>query len=90
MLSSREGRSGQLRGHQGHEKLTSAESSPRVSRREATKEVVKQELGKNYEYFSGNTAFCWGGRLQNTRDRPVNVATAILILVPGGLFFGFS
>ncbi|KAE8835678.1 hypothetical protein HRS9122_07948 [Pyrenophora teres f. teres] len=63
---------------------------PRFSRREATKEAVKRELGKNYQYFSGNTAFCWGGRLQNTRDRPVNVATAILILLPAGLFFGFS
>ncbi|KAE8824978.1 hypothetical protein PTNB85_09742 [Pyrenophora teres f. teres] len=90
MLSSRDGRSAQMRPHQGHEKLTSAESSPRFSRREATKEAVKRELGKNYQYFSGNTAFCWGGRLQNTRDRPVNVATAILILLPAGLFFGFS
>ncbi|KAL1796964.1 hypothetical protein ACET3X_005504 [Alternaria dauci] len=90
MLSSRDGRSAQIRPHQGHEKLTSAESSPRLARKEATKEAVKRELGKNYQYFSGNTAFCWGGRLQNTRDRPVNVATAILILLPAGLFFGFS
>ncbi|CAN9288579.1 unnamed protein product [Alternaria alternata] len=90
MLSSRDGRSAQMRPHQGHEKLTSAESSPRLARKEATKEAVKRELGKNYQYFSGNTAFCWGGRLQNTRDRPVNVATAILIILPAGLFFGFS
>ncbi|KAI4936137.1 hypothetical protein J4E85_001465 [Alternaria conjuncta] len=90
MLSSRDGRSAQIRPHQGHEKLTSAESSPRIARKEATKEAVKRELGRNYQYFSGNTAFCWGGRLQNTRDRPVNVATAILIILPAGLFFGFS
>jgi palmitoyltransferase ZDHHC9/14/18 len=90
MLSSRDGRSAQIRPHQGHEKLTSAESSPRLARREATKEAVKRELGKNYQYFSGNTAFCWGGRLQNTRDRPVNVATAVMIILPAGLFFGFS
>jgi palmitoyltransferase ZDHHC9/14/18 len=90
MLSSRDGRSAQIRPHQGHEKLTSAESSPRLARREATKETVKRELGRNYQYFSGNTAFCWGGRLQNTRDRPVNVATAVLIVLPAALFFGFS
>ncbi|EMD90100.1 hypothetical protein COCC4DRAFT_184886 [Bipolaris maydis ATCC 48331] len=90
MISSREGRSNQIRPHQGHEKLTSAEPSPRLARKEATKEAVKRELGKNYQYFSGNTAFCWGGRLQNTRDRPVNVATAILIILPACLFFGFS
>lgn len=90
MLSSRDGRTTQIRPHQGHEKLTSAESSPRLDRKEATKQAVKKELGKNYEYFTGNTAFCWGGRLQNTRDRPVNVATAVLIILPAGLFFGFS
>jgi palmitoyltransferase ZDHHC9/14/18 len=90
MLSSRDGRAAQIRPHQGHEKLTSAESSPRLIRREATKEAVRKELGRNYQYFSGNTTFCWGGRLQNTRDRPVNVATAILIILPAGLFFGFS
>ncbi|KAI4956325.1 hypothetical protein J4E91_000536 [Alternaria rosae] len=61
MLSSRDGRSAQMRPHQGHEKLTSAESSPRIARKEATKEAVKRELGRNYQYFSGNTAFCWGG-----------------------------
>ncbi|KAJ4340123.1 Eukaryotic peptide chain release factor GTP-binding subunit [Didymella glomerata] len=90
MLPSRDGRSGQMRVHQGHEKLTSAESSPRLDRRESTKQAVKRELGKNYQYFSGNTAFCWGGRLQNTRDRPVNIATAVMIILPAALFFGFS
>lgn len=90
MLSSRDGRAAQMRPHQGHEKLNSAESSPRLARREATKEAVKVELGKNHQYFSGNTVFCWGGRMQNTRDRPVNLATAVLIIVPTALFFGFS
>lgn len=90
ILPSREGRSSQMRPQEGHEKLASAESSPRLARKEASKEVVKQELGKNYQYFSGNTVFCWGGRLQNTRDRPVNIATGILVVVPAGLFFGFS
>jgi palmitoyltransferase ZDHHC9/14/18 len=90
LLSSRDGRSAQMRPNQGHEKLASAASSPRLARKEASKDVVRRELGRNHEYFSGNTAFCWGGRLQNTRDRPVNIATAILILLPAGLFFGFS
>lgn len=90
MMPSRDGRSAQMRVHQGHEKLTSAESSPRLDRRESTKQAVKRELGKNYQFFSGNTAFCWGGRLQNTRDRPVNAATAIMIILPAALFFGFS
>ncbi|KAG9205684.1 Eukaryotic peptide chain release factor GTP-binding subunit [Epicoccum nigrum] len=90
MLSSRDGRSAQMRVHQGHEKLTSAESSPRLARRDSTEQAVKTELAKNYQYFSGNTAFCWGGRLQNTRDRPVNIATAIMIVLPAALFFGYS
>jgi hypothetical protein len=90
LLSSRDGRTTQMRPNQGHEKLTSAESSPRLARKEVSKAVVRKELGKNHEYFSGNTAFCWGGRLQNTRDRPVNIATAILIILPAALFFGYS
>ncbi|KAL5117656.1 Eukaryotic peptide chain release factor GTP-binding subunit [Pleosporales sp. CAS-2024a] len=90
LLSSRDGRSTQMRPNQGHEKLTSAESSPRLARKDMTKQIVKKELGKNHEYFSGNTAFCWGGRLQNTRDRPINVATALLIILPACLFFAYS
>ncbi|KAF2703940.1 zf-DHHC-domain-containing protein [Pleomassaria siparia CBS 279.74] len=90
ILPSREGRSSQMRPHQGHEKLASAESSPRMTRKEATKQIVRKELGKNHQYFSGNTVFCWGGRLQNTRDRPVNVVTGLAIVVPASLFFGFS
>lgn len=90
ILPSRDGRSSQMRPQQGHEKLASAESSPRLTRKETAKEVVKKELGKNYQYFSGNTVFCWGGRLQNTRDRPVNIATGILVVAPAALFFAFS
>lgn len=79
-----------MRPQPGHEKLASAESTPRMAKREKSKDAVKKELGKNYEYFAGNTVFCGGGRLQNTRDRPVNVATALMIIVPAALFFGFS
>lgn len=90
ILPSRGGGSSQMRPQPGHEKLASAESTPRMAKRQRSKEVVKKELGKNYEYFAGNTVFWLGGRLQNTRDRPVNVATALMVIVPAGLFFGFS
>ena len=90
ILPSRDGRSSQMRPHQGHEKLASAEPSPHITRKEATKAAVKKELGKNHQYFSGNTVFCWGGRLQNTRDRPVNIITGLAFIVPACLFFGFS
>ena len=46
--------------------------------------------GVNYQHFSGNTVFCWGGRLQNTRDRPINIATSIIVILPSILFFIFS
>ncbi|KAF2805335.1 palmitoyltransferase erf2 [Mytilinidion resinicola] len=88
MLPSRGGGSTQIR--QGHEKLASVESSPRLERKETTKDVVRKELGKNYQYFSGNTVFCWGGRFQNTRDRPVNIATGLMVVIPAALFFAFS
>jgi len=45
---------------------------------------------RNWQYFSGNTVFCWGGRLQNTRDRPISAATATLVILPTVLFFVFS
>lgn len=89
LTGSREGRL-QMRPQTGHEKLASAESSPRMSRKDPITETVKNELGKNHQYFSGNTVFCWGGRLQNTRDRPVNIATGLLIVIPSALFLGFS
>jgi palmitoyltransferase ZDHHC9/14/18 len=89
-LPSRDGRPSQMRPQLGHEKLASAASSPRRNRKEAVKEEVKKQLGKNHQYFSGNTVFCWGGRLQNTRDRPVNIVTGLAIVLPACLFFGFS
>ncbi|EFX03105.1 dhhc zinc finger membrane protein [Grosmannia clavigera kw1407] len=46
--------------------------------------------GKNYQYFEGNTVFCLGGRFENTKSRPFNVATGTLVVVPSILFFVFS
>lgn len=50
----------------------------------------KTRQGKNFEYFEGNTMFWMGGRLQNSRDRPINIASAVVIIVPTVLFFVFS
>jgi palmitoyltransferase ZDHHC9/14/18 len=72
----------------GHEKLPSTASTPNIG--DDQKAAVRKQLGKNYEYFSGNTIFCLGGRLQNTRDRPINLITGFLIVLPIVLFFVFS
>lgn len=95
ILQNREGtrmsrRNSLMRPSEAHEKLASTESSPRMQRKEQTKQLVRRELGKNYEYWTGNTVFCLGGRLQNTRDLPVNVATGTFIILPAALFFAFS
>lgn len=74
----------------GHLQLLSAEASPRLTTMDQQRELVKENLGRNYEYFTGNTKFFWGGRLQNARDRPVVLATALIIIIPAILFFIFS
>ena len=78
------------RSTQGREKLSSVASSPGLTPVEAPKEMSKQQLGSNYQYFTGNTVFCWGGRLQNTRHRPINIATGLFVVIPSVLFFVFS
>ncbi|KAF8851110.1 hypothetical protein BDZ45DRAFT_601943 [Acephala macrosclerotiorum] len=79
------------RSTQGREKLPSAASSPGLTPVEAPKTPPKQQkLGNNHEYFTGNTMFFWGGRLQNTRHRPINIATGLLVVIPSVLFFIFS
>jgi palmitoyltransferase ZDHHC9/14/18 len=72
-----------------HERLSSAESSPRSIEKRPLP-VNNRDKGRNYEYFVGNTIFWGGGRFQNSRDKPVNIATGFLVLVPTGLFFGYS
>ncbi|KAI1325680.1 DHHC palmitoyltransferase-domain-containing protein [Xylariaceae sp. FL0255] len=81
----------------GAEKLSSSASSPQLAStglhipNMKSKESQPKPLGgRNHEYFEGNTVFCVGGRLQNTRSRPINVATGFLFLLPSALFFGFS
>ncbi|KAL9603609.1 MAG: hypothetical protein Q9219_001112 [cf. Caloplaca sp. 3 TL-2023] len=72
-----------------HERLSSSNSSPRSLNPKLTS-MAPEKPGSNYEYFTGNTVFCWGGRLQNTRDRPINIISGLLIVVPSILFFACS
>lgn len=73
----------------GHERLSSAGSSPGPMDVKM-KRPPQGTLGKNWEYFTGNTLFCGGGRFQNSRDKPINIATGFLVVVPAALFFAFS
>ncbi|TQN69375.1 Palmitoyltransferase ERF2 [Colletotrichum shisoi] len=81
----------------GGEKLSSTASTPQLnpvdSSRPADKTNLKKSmpnLGYVFQYFEGNTVFCIGGRFQNTKHRPVNVATGLFIVIPAVLFFVFS
>ncbi|WYZ39372.1 hypothetical protein EsH8_III_001286 [Colletotrichum jinshuiense] len=81
----------------GGEKLSSIASTPQLnpvdSSRPADKNNLKKSrtnLGYVFQYFEGNTVFCMGGRFQNTKHRPVNVATGLFIILPATLFFVFS
>ncbi|KAI9703255.1 MAG: Eukaryotic peptide chain release factor GTP-binding subunit [Candelina mexicana] len=88
LLPSRSGASAN-EGTKGREKLSSASSSPRAG---SSKEhnAKPPDIGRNYQYFSGKTVFCCGGRLQNTRHAPINIATGLLVVIPGVLFFAYS
>lgn len=84
----------------GVEKLSSGTSTPqftpsgpgssKASRARAAAKNRAANLGRNFEYFEGNTVFCLGGRFQNTRSRPINIATGFLVVIPAALFFAFS
>ena len=76
-----------------HQRLSSGAASPQMLNEKSqfrTLSEMKVSTAKNHEFFLGNTIFCWGGRLQNTRDRPVNIATGILVVLPATLFFAYS
>ena len=72
---------------QAHEQLSSSNNSPTFVKKPPE---AAPKAGINYQYFLGNTVFCWGGRLQNARDRPINVASGIIVLLPTLLFFVYS
>ncbi|KAF3768799.1 hypothetical protein M406DRAFT_62847 [Cryphonectria parasitica EP155] len=71
----------QYQGHESHHKRSHKAEAPRP---------VRREISRNWEYFTGNTVFCLGGRFQNTRSRPVNIVTGTLLILPCILFFVFS
>lgn len=72
---------------QGHERLSSSNNSPTFAK---LPEDFKSSDERNYQYYPGNTFFCFRGRWQNTRERPVNIASGILVLVPAILFLIYS
>jgi palmitoyltransferase ZDHHC9/14/18 len=76
------------RSNEGAEKLSSGASTPR--RQHAEHESTGHKVGKVFEYFEGNTRFCFGGRWQNTRQKPINVATGFFVIAPCVLFFVFE
>ncbi|KEY76436.1 DHHC zinc finger membrane protein [Aspergillus fumigatus] len=77
------------RDNRAHERLSSADSSP-GSIQKQHHAPTSANLGKNYEYFTGNTLFFGGGRFQNSRDKPINIATGIFVVLPSALFFAYS
>ncbi|RKF56374.1 Palmitoyltransferase erf2 [Erysiphe neolycopersici] len=76
------------RSNHGREKLSSNASSPGTICRNTHSNP--KNLGRNWEYFTGNTVFCCKGRLQNTRHQPINIATGSFVIVPSILFLTFS
>ena len=73
----------------GQEQLSSTATSPRFTQSKVN-DVSAPKPGINYQYFTGNTVFCFRGRLQNARSMPVNVATGLLVVLPSALFFAYS
>lgn len=83
----------------GAEKLSSEATSPELPpadsqgrQRKGTTQLPKQKQGNGrvHEYFDGNTCFFFGGRWQNSRQRPINIATGIFTVLPCALFFAFE
>lgn len=88
LIPSRNGVSPRSASH-GRQRLGSTPAPPNDADTDTSTQGAPQ-AGINHEYFDGNTVFCWGGRLQNTRDRPINIATAIIVILPSALFFAYS
>lgn len=97
-LLASKGEQGQNRSTDGAEKLSSNASSPNlqaaIRRNNAETETHApkpvQPPGRVYQYFDGNTVFCFGGRWQNSKQQPINIATGIFVLTPCVLFFIFE
>jgi hypothetical protein len=46
-------------------------------------------IEKNYQMFTGDLRFLFGGRMISSRGKPLNLMILLILLVAGGLFFGF-
>ena len=68
----------------------SSDATPPKLEHEGSPMMIETESGRNHEFFPGNTVFCCGGRFQNTRQRPINIATGALVILPAVLFFVYS
>ncbi|KAK2592149.1 Eukaryotic peptide chain release factor GTP-binding subunit [Conoideocrella luteorostrata] len=85
------------RSNDGAEKLSSAASSPRFGRAASNlgpgpvaANSTGKSVGRVHQYFDGNTVFCLGGRWQNTKHTPINIATGLFVAIPCALFYGFE
>lgn len=87
------------RSTEGAEKLSSVNSSPRLrpmdshgmpKSRPPPTPTGAAGAGRVHQFFDGNTIFCLGGRWQNTKDKPINIATGLFVVVPCVLFFVFE
>lgn len=73
----------------GHSRLAS-NTTDLTQAKNQKQEKHQPSLGRNYEYAVGNNVFFGKGRFINSRDKPVNIMTGVMILLPCGLFFGYS
>jgi hypothetical protein len=53
-------------------------------------EAVTDREFHNYEFLDNGLAFMLGGRLVSTKEKPFNVLVFALIMIPCGLYFGFT
>lgn len=73
--------------NQGHAPFSSPNNFPVFAKKLPEPDP---KAGMNYQYFSGNTVFFWGGRLQNAKDRPINLVSGIIVVLPTILFLVYS
>ena len=44
---------------------------------------------KNYQMFTGRSMFLFGGRMISSTGKPLSITVLLIMLIAGGLFFGF-
>ena len=73
-----------------HQHLSSTATSPPYDLDMPPNHPVAMSKDRNYQYTESNTVFFFGGRLQQSRDRPIVIGTGICLVLPAILFFVFS